>query len=158
MTFWISQFSTKHFLISRYEFANDEWVDNLTASQFSIYFVNIKFWKFSFLAQTCKSISPYQNILYQSKTYSAFIPSSYKSSFTLLLLKYGIFVISVSKIHGQIWGDDINSLICIFISTVQEMFRWKLRKLKIASLPYFLADLHQIIFVPFEKNVLFLLT
>ena len=32
-------------------------------------------------------------------------------------------VISVYKINGKLWGDDIiNSLICIFISTGQEMF------------------------------------
>ena len=42
------------------------------------------------------------------------------------------FVISVNKIHGKLWGDDmINSLICIFIATVQEMLRWKLRKFKV---------------------------
>ena len=28
------------------------------------------------------------------------------------------------KIHGKLWGDD--QLICILISTVQEMFHWKL--------------------------------
>ena len=29
------------------------------------------------------------------------------------------------------WGDDIiDSLICVFILTVQEMFRWKLKKKK----------------------------
>ena len=55
------------------------------------------------------------------------------------------------KIHGKLWGDGIiNSLICIFISTVQEMFRWKLRKFKISYLPYFLSDLHQIFTVLFE--------
>ena len=48
------------------------------------------------------------------------------------------------------WGDEIiNSLICIFISTVQEMFRWKLRKLKVSYLSYFLSDLHQIVPVLF---------
>ena len=35
----------------------------------------------------------------------------------------------IYKLHGKLWGDDIiNSLICIFISTVQETFRLKLRK------------------------------
>ena len=38
---------------------------------------------------------------------------------------------SIHKIHGKLWGDDIiNSLICIFISTVQEMFHWKLKNYK----------------------------
>ena len=39
------------------------------------------------------------------------------------------------------WGNDINSLICIFLSTVQEMFCWKSKKKKkkinISYLPYF---------------------
>ena len=35
------------------------------------------------------------------------------------------------------WGDDIiNSLICIFISTFQEMFREKLQIFTISDLPY----------------------
>ena len=35
--------------------------------------------------------------------------------------------------------------------TVQEVFRWKLRKLKILYLPYFLSDLHQLFTVLFEN-------
>ena len=48
----------------------------------------------------------------------------------------------VYKIHGKLWGDDIiNSLICIiciFISTVQEMFHWKLWKFKISYSLFFI--------------------
>ena len=44
---------------------------------------------------------------------------------------YGIFVTSVYKMNGKLWGDDIiNSLICIFILTSQEMFFWKFVKLQ----------------------------
>ena len=51
----------------------------------------------------------------------------------------------------NLWGDEIiNSLICIFISTVQEMFRWKLRKFKISYLPNFLSDLHKFFTVLFK--------
>ena len=60
----------------------------------------------------------------------------------------------IYKIHEILWCDEIiNSLISIFnlfISTVQEMFRWKLQRLKIPYLPYFLSDLHQIITVLFK--------
>ena len=53
----------------------------------------------------------------------------------------------VYKIHRKLWGDDIiNSLICIFISTVREVFRWKLRKIQsfISSLffPRFTSNFH----------------
>ena len=68
------------------------------------------------------------------------------AKFYFLIAEYGIFVISVNKINGKLWGDDIiNSLICIkLILTVQEMFCWKLRKFKISYLPYFKSDLQQI--------------
>ena len=37
------------------------------------------------------------------------------------------------KIYGKSWGHDIiNSLICIFISTGQEMFRENLRNFKVS--------------------------
>ena len=87
-----------------------------------------------FFAQACKSMSQYQ-----SKHYSAFIQSEYKANFTFSKLKYGIFVITVNKIlMANCEGDDIiNSLICIFISTVQEKFCWNLRKLKMSYLRYF---------------------
>ena len=39
MTFWSSQIFKKHFLTSRYEYAN-EWGDDVIASQFSIHFVH----------------------------------------------------------------------------------------------------------------------
>ena len=42
------------------------------------------------------------------------------------------FVISVYKMNEKLWGDDIiNSLICIFIRTGQEMFPENLRNFKI---------------------------
>ena len=43
-----------------------------------------------------------------------------------------------------------DSLICIFILTVQEMFRWKLQQFKISYLPYFSSDFNQIFTVLFE--------
>ena len=72
-----------------------------------------------------------------------------------LLHVWAFFFIIIFKIvytkYGNLWGDEIiNSLICIFMSTVQEMLRWKLQKFKISYLPYSLSDLHQIFTVPFE--------
>ena len=92
-------FSMKHFLDSRYEYANT-WVDDVIASQFYMYSVYqiLKF--FIFIAQTCKSISHIK--LYRGKHYSAFIHSGYKASFTFFLLKYWIFVISVNKIPRKL--------------------------------------------------------
>ena len=52
--------------------------------------------------------------------------------------------------YEKVGNDIINSLICIFISTVQEMFCWKLQKLQILCLPDFLSNLHQIFTVLFE--------
>ena len=50
------QYSTKHFLNSRYEYAN-EWIDDLIASQFSIYFVykTLKILIFFFLLRHVKT-------------------------------------------------------------------------------------------------------
>ena len=49
------------------------------------------------------------------------------------------FLHSIYKIYVQKWGGDIiNAFIWIFVSTVQEMFHWKLRRNFIISyLPYF---------------------
>ena len=60
---------------------------------------------------------------------------------------------SIYKIHGKLWGDEINSLISIFISIVQEIFHWKLRKYKyehIVSSFFFSSDLYQNFTVLFE--------
>ena len=46
----------------------------------------------------------------------------YKASFTFSELKYGIFVIYVNKINWKLWGNDIDSFICIFISTINQCF------------------------------------
>ena len=62
----------------------------------------------------------------------------------------------VNKINGKMWDDVINSLICI-ISTVQEMFRWKLQKFRMSYLPYLLSDWHQFFPLLFEVFLLFLL-
>ena len=51
---------------------------------------------------------------------------------------------------GKKWDHDIiNSIICI-LSTVQEMFREKLRNLTISHLPYFQSDFHQIFTILFK--------
>ena len=98
----------------------------------------IKFRTFHFFSQTRKSMSPYQNISEQTLfcIYSEWI--------------YGKFYFFIAEIHGKLWGDDIiNSLICTFISTVQELFWWKLCKFKISHLAYFLSDLLKIFTVLF---------
>ena len=53
-----------------------------------------------------KHVKQCPHIIYRSKHYSAFIQSGHKASFTFSLLKFGISVISVNKIHGKLWGDD----------------------------------------------------
>ena len=52
--FEVSQIFTKHFLTSRYEYANER-VDDVIASLFAIYFVH-KFLKIQYFAQTCDSM------------------------------------------------------------------------------------------------------
>ena len=44
-----------------------------------------------------------------------------------------MFVISVYKMNGKLWGNDIvNSIICMFISTGQEMFLEKVQNFKVS--------------------------
>ena len=81
--------------------------------------------------------------IYQSK-HSALIQSGYKASFLIAEIREISSSFLWTKYIGILWGDDIiNSLICKFISTVQEMFRWKLQKFKISYLPYVLSNFHQ---------------
>ena len=60
----------------------------------------------------------------------------------------------IYKIHGKLRGDEIiNSLICIFISTVQVMFHLKLRFFFFffsSFFSHFKSELHQIFTVLFE--------
>ena len=58
----------------------------------------------------------------------------------------------IYKINGQLWSDDIiNSLICIFISTLQENVSLEITKIRnfISSL-FSKSNLHQIFTVLFE--------
>ena len=76
--------------------------------------------EFFVVAQTCQSISLYQNISEQTLfcIYSEWI----WGKIYFLIAEIWDFIY-VNKIYGKLWGDDIiNSLICIFISTVQESF------------------------------------
>ena len=50
--FEVSQFFKKHFLTSRYEYAN-EWVDDVIASQFSIHFIHRNDKNFIFQLWVC---------------------------------------------------------------------------------------------------------
>ena len=71
---------------------------------------------FFFFVKACPHIRA--NIILHS-----FSVNIYMANFTFSKLKYGIFVISVNKILMEnCEGDDINSLICIFISTVQDIY------------------------------------
>ena len=60
-----------------------------------------------------------------AQTHKSMSPSNYiRANLILHLFRVDIrqVLLSVNKIHEKLWGDDIiNSLICIFISTVQEM-------------------------------------
>ena len=60
-----------YFLNSRCEFYANEWVDDLIASQFSMYFVYniLNIFSFLLLLKTWKSMSPYQNISEQTLFY-----------------------------------------------------------------------------------------
>ena len=49
------------------------------------------------------------------------------------IAEYGIFVISVNKIHRKLWGGDVHhQLICIIISTVQENVSMKIMECNIS--------------------------
>ena len=55
--FEVSQIFNKHFLTSRYEYAN-EWVDDVIASQFSIHFVHRNDKNFIFPAMRMLALIP----------------------------------------------------------------------------------------------------
>ena len=65
----------------------------------------------------------------------------------MIVFHYFKYILEVT-----LWGDDIiNSLICIFVSTGQEMFLENLRNFKVSLLPYFTTqNFHQIFTVLFE--------
>ena len=51
----------------------------------------------------------------------------------ILQLGKSNILIAVYEMYGKLWGDDIiNSLICIFILTGQEMFLENLRNFKVS--------------------------
>ena len=50
-------------------------------------------------------------------------------------------------IYEKLWGDDINSLIWIFIRTDQEMFSEKMWNFKMSYLPYFSSNFHPIFII-----------
>ena len=66
-----------------------KWVD-VVASKILFFFFLLKHVKVSPHIKICRS------------KHSAFIQSGYKASFTFSFRKYGIFVISVNKIHGKV--------------------------------------------------------
>ena len=119
--FEVSQIFTKHFLTSRYEYANER-VDDVIASLFAIYILYINFWKIQYFPQTCDSmflISRYIGvniILHLFREELREVERSLSWNMKFLSFLY-------TKWNGKLWGDDIiNSLICIFIATGQELF------------------------------------
>ena len=151
--FEFSFFSLKHILNSQYEYAN-EWVDDVIASQFSMYFVH---WN--------DEIPIFQ--LWESKTcLKSTLNNLCRIMFALIYFDMGrgFYMFATAKKkkknikhfkYKMRWKImkrwDHKLTLCIFISTVQEMFHWKLWKFKISYLPHFLSDLHQIFTVLFEK-------
>ena len=134
---------------SQYEYAI-EWVDTSSPHNFPLIFVHRN-----------DENSIFQ--LWESKTCLIFTLSKCRVMFALIYFDMGHAFICLSQksknfnnfIYTKYMENceamtSINSLICIFILTVQEMFRWKSRKFKISYLHYVLSDLHQIFTVPFE--------
>ena len=95
---------------SRYEYAN-EWVHDVIASQFSMYFVhrndeNPKFqlWESEIsLISTLNKCRMFALIYYMGTCFYMFKQQNF------------YFENFIYKIHGKLWGDEINSLIFIFI-------------------------------------------
>ena len=111
----------KHFLHSWYEYANKR-VDDVIASQFSINLVH----------------KNDENPIFQPReSKTCLISTLYKCKwFALIYFDMGTCLSKNENFHKfyiqnmwKKWSDDINSLICIFTSTVQEMFHWNLRNL-----------------------------
>ena len=61
------------------------------------------------------------------------------------------------RIHVKLWGDDINSLTCIYSYRQFKKRFVEITKFKISYLPYISSNLHQIFTVLFEIVLLFLL-
>ena len=114
-------------------------------------FFHIKFWNFSLFPLKHKKHVPISKYIRANNIMHLFgIDTRQVLLFHCRKMRFSSF-----KFNGKLWGDDIiNSLICIFISTVQETFCWILRKFKISYLPYFVSDLHQIFTDLFEMFTL----
>ena len=134
MKFWIFVIFNETFLEQSIWIC--KWVSwwcchRITVSMYFIYKISTTT-KIKFLAQTCKSIIPISKYIRANIT----LPLSrvyIRQFFFLLSHSTWDFVISVNKIHGKLWGDDIIISLssALFILTVQEMFRWKLRNFQI---------------------------
>ena len=110
----------KHFLDSLYEYAN-EWVD-VIASLFP-HIILIFFLFFLFLCVWLKHVKCCISKYIRTNNIFTIIQCGYtwqvllSNSWNMWFLSFG------EKINGKLWGNDIiDSFICIFISTVQEMF------------------------------------
>ena len=67
--------------------------------------------------------------------YHIFVISLNKLNKACFTFSYQIFVISLKKLNRKLWGDDIvNSLVCLFVSSVQEeMFHETLRNFTMST-------------------------
>ena len=108
--FEVSQIFTKHFLTSRYEYANER-VDDVIASLLAIYFVH------KILKNSIFCAYSYQAVLELTLFY-IYSERNWGKSNILIAEIWKKKIISVHKMNGKLWGDDIiNSLIYIFIPT-----------------------------------------
>ena len=140
MTFWNFTFFGKHFLTSPYEYSNER-VDDVIPSQFSINFIyrndkNLIFQLCEYKTCLITTQSKWENNVYSD----TFLMWGYV--FYLYELKIENFQNFIYNIYEKLWGDDINSLIWIFIRTGQEMFSEKMWNFKMSYLPYFSSNFH----------------
>ena len=139
MTFWNFTFFWKTRLDQSLWIFNER-VDDVMPSQFSIHFIyrNDK----NLIFQLCE----YKTCLITTQ-------SKWEIMFTLIHFDVGIcfylYELKIKKcqnfiynIYEKLWGDDINSLIWIFIRTGQEMFSEKIWNFKMSYLPYFSSNFH----------------
>ena len=129
--FEVSQIFTKHLILtSRYKLCKwaTWWCHPLTTWHI-ILFCTYNFGKINILPKRVIVCPSYQAILMLTLSYIYSEMNWGKS--TVIIAEIWNFCNSVYKMNGKLWGDDIfNSLICIFISTGQEIFSWKFAKLQ----------------------------
>ena len=100
--FEVSQIFTKHFLTSRYEYAN-EWVDAMSSPHYLPYILYIKCWKFWYFAQTCDSKSLISRYIGVNIILHLFREELRQE---ILIAEIWNFCHFCYEMNGKLWGDE----------------------------------------------------